>query len=134
MSAELRRWLSGLDRRRFDTAEGSVTCWFGVKGESRRHQVRLVDEGDQVRMEATIATRSHVARMGHDEFSIYRWAWRRNRGNAIVGFRVDHRERLIAEAVAPKIGLTDAEFETYLVAVAAEADRMELVLTGRDVQ
>ena len=134
MSAELRRWLSGLDRRRFDAAEGSVTCWFGAKGESRRQEVRLVDEGHQVRMEATIATRSHVDRMGADGFSVYRWTWRRNRGNAIVGFRVDRRERLIAEAVAPKIGLTDAEFETYLLAVAAEAERMELVLTGRDVQ
>lgn len=134
MSTDLRRWLASLDRRRFDAGDGCVVCWFGTKGESRRHEVRLADEGHQVRMEATIATRSHVARMADDEFSVYRWAWRRNRGNAIVGFRVDRRERLIAEAVAPKIGLTDAEFETYLVAVAAEADRMELVLTGRDVQ
>ena len=50
-----------------------------------------------------------------------------------MGFRVDQK-RLIAEAIAPTMGLTETEFLVYLRAVAAEADRMELVLTGRDVQ
>lgn len=133
MSAELRQWLKALDRRQFDVIGDAVTCWFGEKGESRRHDVRLVDEGSQIRLEATIATRAHVEQM-EEHGSVYRWAWRRNRGNAIVGFRIDARGRLIAEAVAPNIGLTDDEFQTYLMAVASEADRMELVLTGRDVQ
>jgi hypothetical protein len=133
MPAELRDRLRALDRRRFEVAGDTVVCWFGDKGASRRHEVRLVDEGQQVRLEATIATKAHVDRMA-EEASVYRWAWRRNRGNAIVGFRIDVRGRLIAEAVAPNIGLTDAEFLTYLMAVASEADRMELVLTGRDVQ
>ena len=133
MSAELREWLRSLDRQRFDVGESAVTCWFGPKGGSRRHEVRLIDEGQQLRLEATIATRSHVDEMEQHD-SVYRWAWRRNRGNAIVGFRIDGRGRLIAEAVAPNIGLTGEEFQVYLLAVASEADRMELVLTGRDVQ
>jgi len=133
MSVEFRQWLKRLDRARFDVAVDVVTCWFGEKGSSRKHEVRLIDEGSQVRLEATIATRSHVERMA-EHLDVSRWAWRRNRGNAIVGFRIDGRGRLIAEAVAPNIGLTEGEFQTYLLAVASEADRMELVLTGRDVQ
>lgn len=132
MPAELQAWLRGLDRRRFDIGD-AVVCWFGDKGASRRHAVRVTEESHGVRFEATIATRSQVDAL-NERWSVFQWAWRRNRGNAIVGFRIDTRGRLIAEAVAPTIGLTAAEFENYLVAVAAEADRMELVLTGRDVQ
>lgn len=132
MSAELRAWIKGLDRRRYDVAD-AVVCWFGERGASRRHAVRVAEEPQGIRFEATIATRSAVDQL-NARWSVYRWAWRRNRGNAIVGFRIDPRGRLIAEAVAPTIGLTAAEFESYLMAVAAEADRMELVLTGRDVQ
>jgi hypothetical protein len=64
----------------------------------------------------------------------HRWAWRRNRVSNLVGFRVDVKERLLAEAVAPLIGLTQEEFVVYLMAVGSEADRMELVLTAQDVQ
>jgi hypothetical protein len=46
---------------------------------------------------------------------------------------VDSQQRLLAEAVAPPIALTHEEFVTYLTAVAAQADRMELVLTAQDV-
>jgi hypothetical protein len=62
------------------------------------------------------------------------WAWRRNRVSHLVGFRVDRQRRVIAEAVMPTETLTSEEFEAYLLAVASEADRMELVLTGRDQQ
>lgn len=132
MSAELQAWLRGLDRRRYDVA-GAVVCWFGEKGASRRHTMRVVEEARGVRFEATITSKAQVDALT-EQWNVFQWAWRRNRGNAIVGFRIDTRGRLLAEAVAPNIGLTAAEFENYLLAVAAEADRMELVLTGRDVQ
>lgn len=44
------------------------------------------------------------------------------------------RKRLVAEAVAALFGLTDQEFVVYLTAAATEADRMELVLAGKDAQ
>ena len=133
MATEFSRLLQSLDRQRFDVDGQVVTCWFGPKGESRRHVVRLCEAEGGIRMEATVATARTLDSMDeHNE--PHRWAWRRNRASNLVGFRVDTQQRLLAEAVAPTIGLTEEEFVTYLIGVAAEADRMELVLTARDVQ
>jgi hypothetical protein len=130
MEEELDRWLKGLDRRQFSVQGLSVTCRLGDHDTGRKHVVRLQTTPDGVRFEATVATASTLETMAEDPA---RWAWRRNRASTLVGFRVDNK-RLIAEAIAPVAGLTEAEFLVYLRAVAAEADRMELVLTGKDVQ
>ena len=130
MSSELKQFLRSLDRGQFDVTGDVVTCWFGRKGDSRRHLVRLELVEAGIRMEATVATARTVNAIEDAD----KWAWRRNRVSNLVGFRVDRQQRLFAEAVAPLIGLTEAEFEIYLKAVASEADRMELVLTAQDVQ
>lgn len=133
MSRILRRYLDALSRRRFDVAGPEVVCWFGEKGQSRRHAVRLMASEDAIRFEATVVTARTLEIMSeHDD--PHRWAWRRNRFSNLVGFRVDNQRRMVAEATAPLIGLSHEEFETYLRAVASEADRMELVLTAEDVQ
>ncbi len=133
MSNELRQLLKSLDRQRFDVEDHVVTCWFGPKGESRRHSVRLGDVDGGIRMEATVATARTLDLLAlHDD--PHRWAWRRNRVSNLVGFRIDEKRRLLAETVAPAIELAQDEFVTYLLAVASEADRMELVLTAQDVQ
>ena len=133
MSTELSQLLKSLDRRRFDVADSVVTCWFGRKDEGRHHAVRLSDVEHGIRMEATVATARTV-----DSIARYqdpqRWAWRLNRASNLVGFRIDGQKRLLAETVAPIIALSDEEFVTYLLAVAVEADRMELVLTATDAQ
>jgi hypothetical protein len=131
MSNELSSWLKALDRQGFEVEADVVTCGFGLKGMARRHAVRVREVQDGIRMEATVATARTLESMERHE-DPHRWAWRRNRASSLVGFRVDHQQRLIAEVVMPK-ALTQQEFLTYLRAVAAEADRMELVLTGRDV-
>ena len=113
--------------------DDEVTCWFGPKDTGRRHVVCVTDHGDAIRMEAIVATAKTLESIEmYDD--AHKWAWRRNRATNLVGFRVTDQRRLVAEATAPKISLTQDEFLTYLRAVAAEADRMELVLTGRDVQ
>jgi hypothetical protein len=133
MSNALDGFLQSLDKRRFDVAGHVVTCWFGARAESRRHAVRLTHVADGIRLEATVATARTLDSIAmHDD--PHRWAWRRNRVSNLVGFRVDGQQRLLAEAVVPLIALTEDEFVTYLMAVASEADRMELVLTARDVQ
>jgi hypothetical protein len=133
MSNELDRLLKALDKQRFDIDGLNVTCWFGTKGESPRHSVRLREVDGEIRMEATVATARTLDAISEHE-DPHKWAWRRNRVSNLVGFRIDSQRRLIAEAVAPMIGLADAEFVTYLLAVSAEADRMELVFTAQDVQ
>lgn len=122
MANELEAWLKALDPRQFDVEGSSVTCWFADRDTGRKHVVRVQRHDGGLRFEATVATAKTLDRMDEDPA---RWAWRRNRASSLVGFRVDQK-RLIAEAVAPTIGLTEAEFMVYLRAVAAEADRMEL--------
>lgn len=58
--------------------------------------------------------------------------WSRNRVVSLIGFRIDHRGRLVGEAWVPKVGITKSEFQLYLRTVAVEADRFEYTLTGRD--
>jgi hypothetical protein len=50
-----------------------------------------------------------------------------------VGFRFDHRDRLIGECILPLAGLDAEEFALCARAVAAECDRYEYLLTGKDV-
>jgi hypothetical protein len=134
MSGELRGLLKSLDHKRFDVADHAVTCWFGRKGESRRHVVRLQEVEAGIRMEATVVTARTLEAFEKHEQDPHLWAWRRNRVSNLVGFRVDGQKRMLAEVVLPTIGLTADEFLIYLMAIASEADRMELVLTARDVQ
>ena len=60
--------------------------------------------------------------------------WKRNRATQLVGFRIDDRSRLVAEAWVLKIGVTPEEFQLYVRTVAKESDRFEFLLTGRDVE
>src|SRR5687767_1478557 len=96
------QFLRELDGRQFDVSDQAITCWFGRKGESRRHAVRVNTIKNGIRFEATVVTAKTV-----DSIALYddphRWAWRRNRVSNLVGFRVDGQQRLIAEAVAPLI-------------------------------
>ena len=124
-------WLSSLEKEHFDVEGNAVVCWFGTKHESRRHTVRMVDGEDAILLEATVVGPSVLEQLDGD---LRVGAWRRNRLTSLVGFRIDGRGRLLAEAAVPKIGLTADEFKIYLHAVASEADRLELVFTGRDAQ
>lgn len=129
MPSALDRRLDALDKGRFDVSGNRVTCWFGPRERSRRHVVRVEASDDGLRLEATVATRRTVD--GMDDADL--WTWRRNRATTLVGFRVDARRRLVAETVLPH-DLSSEEFAVCLHALAVEADRMELVLTGEDVQ
>lgn len=59
--------------------------------------------------------------------------WRHNRAAQLVSFRIDTRGRVYAEGWIPKAGLTAQEFQLVLRRVAAESDRLEFLLTGRDM-
>ena len=58
--------------------------------------------------------------------------WLRNRESHLVGFRIDRRGRLAAEAWVPKAGLSTEELQLYFRTIAEEADRFEFALIGRD--
>jgi hypothetical protein len=125
------RWQAWCGSDVLETADSSVTCWFGAINGSRRHIVRVVENEGDFGLEATIVGSAVLKQMSR---SAQLEAWQRNRVVKLVGFRVDARGRLVAEARVPKHGLKPEEFRFYLMAVATEADRLELVLTGKDAQ
>jgi hypothetical protein len=94
----------------------------------RSHRVAVLDEEDSFRLVAVVASQSAVARMSDPVL----FTWQRNRSSRLVGFRIDRRGRMVGEAWVPKPGLTAAEFQLYLRAVAAESDRLEQLVTGKD--
>jgi hypothetical protein len=86
--------------------------------------------GDVLRLHSMVARARDLA----DVRSPEGWAWRRNRTSSLVGFRIDIRGRLLAEAWMPREGLTADEFRETVRTLAAEADRVEYLLTGDDVE
>lgn len=106
-------------------SESSLTVQFDS---GRRHVVTISDEADHYLLRAVVVRRAIVESMEQPEI----WSWRRNRSCALVGFRIDERRRLLAESWVPKAGLTADEFQMYARHLAAEADRVEHLLSGRD--
>jgi hypothetical protein len=98
--------------------------------DDRHHRVRVDDEGDAFRVVGVVARRGALEKLEN----IALQAWRRNRSTQLVGFRRDDRGRLVGEAWVPKAGLSGEEFATYVRQVAAECDRLEYLLTGRDTE
>lgn len=96
----------------------------------RTQRVRVEEEEDCYHLISTIAG-SRVAREIANPGVM---AWERNRATPLVGFRVDDRGRMIGDAWVPKAGLTADEFQFYVRALAAEADRFEQQLTQRDTE
>lgn len=93
-------------------------------GNERAHRVQ-VDE-----VEGGLQVTGVVIRRGGASHAIN--AWLRNRSASIVGFRIDLKERLVGTAFVPFAGLTPGEFQSSVFAVAAECDRFEAILTGKD--
>ena len=98
--------------------------------DGRHHRVDVTDEGDVYRIRGIVARRATVTSIPNLPIQI----WKRNRTTHLVGFRIDRKMRLVAEAWAPKPGLTPEEFQFYLRSLAAECDRFEYILTGKDVE
>jgi hypothetical protein len=95
----------------------------------RKHIIRIEEADREYRVWAIIARQSIVAEQDDLQLRI----WQRNHGSKLVSYRIDGKGRLIGEAWIPKAGLTEDEFRLYARTVAAECDRLEYLLTGRDI-
>lgn len=96
---------------------------------ARKHRVKVYDEGHQLRLRGIVATPSRIGDLDHET----RRAWEHNRTDSLVGFRIDRRGRLVGECLVSTAGITADEFAFCLRTVAAECDRYEYLLTGKDV-
>jgi hypothetical protein len=97
-------------------------------GDGRKHRVVVSEEVDGYRLVALVARLAVLASIPDAPIR----SWLRNRETQLVGFRIDRRGRLQAEAWVPKTGLTAEEFQLYARTLATEADRFEFALTGKD--
>ena len=107
-----------------------VDVEFGEDGNHRRHRVQVGLAEGGYRLTAFVAKQAVVA----NQEGLTARIWQLNRSTRIVGFRIDRKGRLIGEARVPGAGLTAPEFQFVVRRVAAECDRLEYVLTGRDVE
>ena len=98
--------------------------------DERRHRVTIEDRDDDYLISAFVVRQAVVNSIPDLPLQI----WIRNRATQLVGFRIDRSRRLLAEAWVPKPGLTAEEFQLYVRRVAAECDRFEYLLTGRDIE
>jgi hypothetical protein len=98
--------------------------------DGRQHRIAVEDQLDLYQLTAIVVRQAVVASLPDVPVQ----AWLRNRATVLVGFRIDRQRRLLAEASVPKAGLTAEEFQLYLRKLAAESDRFEYVLTGRDAE
>jgi hypothetical protein len=94
----------------------------------RHHVVSVEDTGDAYRLVGIVARRGVVTSIPDLALRV----WRRNRTTALTGFRIDAKMRLLGESWVPKVGLEAEEFQLWVRTVAAECDRLEHALTGRD--
>jgi hypothetical protein len=99
-------------------------------GEGRHHRVMVEEHVEEFLLTAIVARQAVVANTPGAALQ----AWLRNRSTALVGFRIDLRGRLEGKSWIPKAGLTAQEFQLYARTLAAECDRFEYALTGRDVE
>jgi hypothetical protein len=124
MTAE---WTRFARTRDFDVDGSAIRVRFA---DERHHKVEVQERAEHYVLRAIVA-RPSIASQG-SELPVH--VWRRNRATRLVGFRVDARGRLVGEAFVPKAGLSAEEFQLYVRNVAAESDRFEYLLTGRDVE
>lgn len=124
-SSDWKRWCRGQEDIALD-GEFVVVTFVG----GRHHRVEVVDAGEAYELTGLVARRVDLQSVPNAHLR----AWERNRAIQLVGFRVDRRGRLVGEAWVPKPGLGADEFLHYVRRIAAECDRFEYILTGKDYE
>jgi hypothetical protein len=95
-----------------------------------RQSLFVQDCGDYFELSTMVAKRGRLEEISDVAIRV----WKRNRLTRLVGFRIDQRGHLVGDSWIPKAGLSSDEFLLVLRRLAAESDRLEYLLTGRDVE
>ena len=96
----------------------------------RKHRVRLHETESAFEVHAIVAKAASVREITDLPLRV----WLHNRAARLVSFRIDTRGRVYAESWVPKAGLTAEELQHVVRRVAAESDRLEFLLTGKDIE
>jgi hypothetical protein len=95
----------------------------------RGHRVRVRETEQTLEVHAVVARAASVRDIPDLPLRI----WRQNRAAQLVSFRIDARGRVYGNGWVAKAGLTADEFQLIVRRVAAESDRLEFLLTGKDL-
>jgi hypothetical protein len=117
-----RQWCVGLHDISVDRDGVEV-----VTADERRRRVAIRETADTFELTGIAVGRAAIDAIPDAPLR----AWRRNRAMQLVGFRFDHKNRLVGETWIPKAGLNRDEFLLYVKRVAAECDLFEYNLTGK---
>jgi hypothetical protein len=114
----------------FSTEDHTIT--FNL-AQDRRQRVHIEDdrENGYIRIWSVAANSSTLKEL-QEEPEIF--AWRRNCLSDLVGFKIDKKGCLIGEAWVPTAGLDADEWTIYVKTLAQSCDRLEYLLTGKDLQ
>ena len=98
--------------------------------EGRRHVVTVSENEDAIGLCGIVTRSRDAAAVAVDGVNV----WRRHRSLSFVSFRIDRHGRLVGESWVPKAGMSGEELRMHVRLLAAECDRFEHALTGRDVE
>lgn len=98
--------------------------------EGRHHVISVEETAESLQLAGVITRQAVTAAIP----SLMSTIWEKNRATQLVGFRVDRKGRLVGEVLVPRIGIEADEFQLCVRTLAAECDRMEYLLTGKDVE
>lgn len=124
MPADWRRW-STRDGLRLDGHTIEVTF-----ADDRRQKVHVEEQpaDGTIRLWSLVARPAIVKRLADPDD----YAWQRNRGSHLVGFKVDSKWRMIGEIYLPAETLGADEWRFCVHLLASRCDRIEYLLSGRD--
>ncbi len=98
--------------------------------EGRHHVISVEETDDGLRLLGIVTKQARTSEIEN----LLPIIWEKNRALQLVGFRVDRRGRLVGEVLVPRAGIDADEFQLCVRTLAAECDRMEYLLTGKDVE
>lgn len=124
--------------KRLTAAEGlewrieGDTIVVGVLASGRKQRIRARREGSCYVFWTVVLGSNAASRTARRRRGLTLQAWVRNAETELVNFTFDGQGRLVGEIRHPREHLDAAELEIYVRILAAEGDRFEYVLTGRD--
>lgn len=97
-------------------------------GHEGQHRIAVLEEEEAIRLSGIVLRAAEAEKVER----LAERVLERNRSVRLVGYRLDDRRRLVGEAVLPKAGLEGDELVFRLKQLAADCNRFEYVLAGKD--
>ena len=97
----------------------------------RKQKVRVRVDSDRYLLVSTVLGPVRASRLSPQDLA--RLVFNANQNTDVVAFMVDRLGRFVGRIEQPRATLDREELRTYLLLLARECDRLEFLLTGRDI-